>query len=357
MIYQALLRLFFSHRSVLPFAAFCLLSLTGTGRAQSSIWHVANLGGQPRDFTTVASAMASELVQDGDTIIISGNFSGENITLQRTLHLIGYGYFHTENGFTHPPTTQGPAFVGYVTVNASQTTRADGGSITGLTIKGLSLRDVDGFTVRRNNMTHVSFSEGTGAPARGILFIQNYLRSHPSGFYNNATITSRGSDNPDILIANNLVFSSDEGVVSLSAEDSMVFMNNIFVGSNVNLNGTGIFANNIVYAAVGGGHYAVENNLAVGGDYLPEGSGNINNEIEADVFVLDASPDGQYKLKTLSPALGAGLDSADMGVYGGYFPYVLSGFPPIPVITNISAPLVVNDGGTLSVQVSAEVHP
>jgi hypothetical protein len=55
----------------------------------------------------------------------------------------------------------------------------------------------------------------------------------------------------------------------------------------------------------------------------------------ADVFIDypsgdNTSPDAMYQLKEGSVAIGHGIDGGDCGVFGGDFPYVLSGLPSIP---------------------------
>ncbi len=49
------------------------------------------------------------------------------------------------------------------------------------------------------------------------------------------------------------------------------------------------------------------------------------------------SSDGQWKLKSGSPAIGAGYGSTtgspiDAGIFGGQSSYVLAGLPPVPTI-------------------------
>jgi hypothetical protein len=81
------------------------------------------------------------------------------------------------------------------------------------------------------------------------------------------------------------------------------------------------------------------NNIA-GGTQFGNTNGNQQNVDMATVFVgsgAGISTDGAWKLKAGSPAIGAGYGSTpgtpiDCGIYGGGFPYVLSGIPPIPSI-------------------------
>ena len=70
---------------------------------------------------------------------------------------------------------------------------------------------------------------------------------------------------------------------------------------------------------------------------MPAGNGNQLNVNMNDVFVCYTncaafSADGRYQLKALSPAIGAGSNGEDCGMFGGTDPYVLSGMPPVPAI-------------------------
>ena len=63
----------------------------------------------------------------------------------------------------------------------------------------------------------------------------------------------------------------------------------------------------------------------------------------ANVFVdfsgsLNYSDDAKWKLKTGSPAIGAGVSGVDCGAFGGPTPYVLSGVPNLPHIYEATIP-------------------
>jgi hypothetical protein len=275
------------------------------------------------------------------------------VNLNRPLHLVGYGYYHVENGINHPPTTSMPAAVVAMNITAAAGARPDGGSITGLTVtSNIELNDVEGFTVRRCRAQWLTIL----GPARRLSILQNYLYGYNHWAQGRATINSPADDNGDILIAGNIVTNSYHGCVDISGGDSAVIMNNVMIGVPGSCQGACQITNNIFYAALPAPYSSFANNLAMG-SFLPAGNGNLNNQVAADVFVLAGSPDGQYQLKQGSPAIGAGLNGTDIGAYGGDFPYVLSGLPPLPVVTDITAPLSVNDGETLSVEVKVEVHP
>ena len=61
-------------------------------------------------------------------------------------------------------------------------------------------------------------------------------------------------------------------------------------------------------------------------------NGNQQNVNMTTVFVGTGSTDGQWQLSAGSPALGAGVDGVDCGMFGGDYPYKLSGLPSVPAI-------------------------
>ena len=69
---------------------------------------------------------------------------------------------------------------------------------------------------------------------------------------------------------------------------------------------------------------------------LPEGNGNLRNVDMSTVFVDHENYD--FHLLPGSPAIGAGENGTDMGIYGGDAPYVDGGFPGLPSILQIQAP-------------------
>ena len=122
------------------------------------------------------------------------------------------------------------------------------------------------------------------------------------------------------------------------------------------LNGYGAFQNNVMLSTASFSTWlTIKNNISTNGIRLPVGNGNLNSVDIADVFELTGSPDGQFKLKAGSPAIGAGADGYDIGMFSGPMPYILSGLPPVPIITQLQVPPVVQDGADVPVTIRAEV--
>jgi hypothetical protein len=99
------------------------------------------------------------------------------------------------------------------------------------------------------------------------------------------------------------------------------------------------------------------NNLC-SGTQLPAGNNNQLNVSMSDVFVCWSSctgysSDGRYQLKAGSPAIGAGSNGEDCGMFGGNDPYVLSGLPAIPAIYYFQ---YFNNNSTINVTMSVKSH-
>lgn len=64
-----------------------------------------------------------------------------------------------------------------------------------------------------------------------------------------------------------------------------------------------------------------------------------------DVFEWKGTLDERFTLKEGSPAIGAGTNGVDCGVYGGVYPYVVSGLPKfVPYISESNIPTTPTDG-------------
>ena len=73
------------------------------------------------------------------------------------------------------------------------------------------------------------------------------------------------------------------------------------------------------------------NNIGNSTQFGTENSNQIYGNM-VDIFVGAGSTDGKWQLKQGSQAIGAGVGGIDCGMFGGNFPFVLSGIPAIPAI-------------------------
>jgi hypothetical protein len=104
----------------------------------------------------------------------------------------------------------------------------------------------------------------------------------------------------------------------------------------------------------------IQNNIFCGSGYYPAFAPALNNLTNQDLnamYIGTGSPDGRYALKTLSPAIGAGIGGTDCGIYGGSSPYKPSGIATGQhTVHNLLVPATVIQNGTLNVKVSAKVN-
>ena len=112
------------------------------------------------------------------------------------------------------------------------------------------------------------------------------------------------------------------------------FSNNVLMGGLYTHNGA--YLNNILLDGSASGsnnfyYYNLGNSTQFGNDF-----GNQQNVDMSTVFVdYTSGVDNGLILAPGSPAIGAGFEGVDCGIFGGDRPYMLSGMPPIPSFLNL----------------------
>ncbi len=275
-------------------------------------WRVNNTGIQAH-FTTAGGAANSPLVSPGDTLYFEGStFSYGAVELTKRLVIIGPGYFLGENDSTQADLKV--AIMGSVAFYAG----SDGTIVKGMTLDGYtSIGDgnthVANITLERNSIGSLNIYRGTGH-----VILRNYI----------SNVNVQNCNN--VLISNNIIFrqgSSGYPSVSMYTNASATIMNNIMMGHVFIANS--VFRNNIctyspmpeVFTA---NNCVIENNIGASTQF-GTANGNQQNVDMGTVFMYTGSSDGKFRLKPGSPAIGAGTGGTDCGVFGGNYPYVLSG--------------------------------
>jgi len=309
----------------------------------ATIWRVSNRTGANANFTTLSDAHAA--ASNGDTIYLEGSpgsYAGMILTKQLTI--IGAGYFLNEN-----PDTQVENFVSNFSSILQLNPGSAGSKIIGCQFSsGLSI-NAGNITVERNLFTGtIGISSG---PSIGdnITIINNYFANSAAS---NTSLSISSGAGSGRLIAGNYF----RGIVSISANHlNNALLNNIFAGNGVTVNNA-IHSNNIqTNSTFTHTNTIFTHNIGHSTQY-GNTNGNQQNVNMVDVFVGLAgnSTDGQWHLKVGSPAIGAGQGGVDCGIYGGNYPYVLSGMPPIPSVFEFdSNTLPVNN---LNITISAKAH-
>ena len=303
-------------------------------------------------YTTIQ--LAYNAASAGDTILISpasGAYTG--VTISKELHMVGTGWADPSSSITHTK-------ISGFSFNAG----AEGSSISGIEIIGGITVNSSDITIKRNKLDYLVVEPG----CTNFVFIQNYMKvartsrnTYQEGsliyikanceilLSNNVVVNTYGSSNyefavfaeyPTNIVASNNIISATDGAINLAMFDGNYsphsFYNNIVLSGGVNVS-TNYSDNN--------------HNIGIGTQF-----GTINNNQE-NVNMLAAFVDytnSDYHLAESSPAIGAGVDGTDCGIYGGEFPFVDNGRTWLPMITEIDMPTVVNVNDGLNVTVKAK---
>ncbi len=302
------------------FTLFSLLILSSVA-AHATKWRVCNTPGIDAHFTSFKQAQDG--ASSGDTLMFEGSnqLYGDKDTLQKQLVIIGPGYFLNENDITNDNVL--PATLNYLYIDES----AAGSVIMGMTFMGgfdnLQV-DADDITIERNYVKG-RITLCYHKPIKNLVISKNYCIEIGTR-WGNEDLNATG-----VLVTNNIVTTS----ISFNGKTTATIMNNV-AGSNINAYHSTVKNNISGYLnSWEGTNY--EYNLV---DHdAPAGTGNVGN-VDWDALFTDgeASTDGAYILSESSAAKGAGEGNVDCGAFGGNDPYILSGYPPFPVIFNAEIP-------------------
>lgn len=316
---------------------------------------VVSVGGSeafPADYVTLQGAIDS--VAANSVIYVHAGTYGD-VVMDKPLIIVGPGYFLAEN-----PETQfniGEASLSTLTINAG----AENSMITGLFVNSAIFVHASNISISRNQIGSIQLLVPT---IMNITITQNYIVGNG--------INKSGEHGPsEITIKNNYIASRIENISGVvennviggwwadcsSFPKNTLFKNNIFIQPNPSPSGNNhppvclassnnnTFLNNVCVWPV-----AVEINTS-------EGSGNLRNVPLDSLFTSDEplSTDGQWQLSSTSPAVGAGLDGGDCGMFGGDEPYVLSGIPAGPHIYDLESEAVGASQGGLNVRIKVKI--
>lgn len=298
-------------------------------------------------FNTINEANNSALVAEGDTLMIEPSATEYiSASITKRLVLIGPGYFLEEN-----PQTQASLLKALVR-NINITATAPGTILQGLNFAGGNTNYAP--DIRANNVIvmrcYMPYAISLIGTLKDVQIIQNYFVGIP------VSVGNTGYTFSNVVLSNNFI----GGTINITSNNNRIFSaveNNIFAGNNVTLT-TNIFRSNIIIsssATVNVASQNIQNNLTAGGQ-LGTANGN-QTYTPASLFAGAAgnSTDGQYKIQSSSSYLTAGYGGTQPGIFGGVFPYILSGIPPIPAIYGFTSNAYANqqDGLPVNIKVKA----
>lgn len=322
---------------------FLFVIVIQSQQLHATIWRVNNNGDTTADFLELSEATASQNVASGDTIHLEGSPTRYNTAvISKRLVILGPGYFLAENPDTQHLTLES-------TVSVDMRSGAEGTVLDGITLRIRS--STISLSVDNMVIQHCRLSGETVLGGEHIIFAGNYveakLRTENNNIIRNNYILGGIDDGGSNCTIENNVFGTESnrqtnGSLFYVGADHSIIRNNIFTGEDASIS-----------IIIGDGN-VIEHNLTTL-DQLETIDGNLNNVDLSSVFVgpNGNSTDGQWQLAENSPAIEAGANNSDMGMFGGNSPYRLSGIPMIPRIIELDVPTQTSQEAGLTVRIKA----
>lgn len=320
-------------------------------------------------YSTVLAAVTAAVANDTiqlEPFAGAGNETayGESITLTKKLIFLGAGYELDNPQLSAPPADKRWCYLGSIIFNNGSANSA----VIGLAINSVSIF-APNVIITRCRLNGIQLGKSTNVISgvnsyglnaqitRNLIGNLSGLNSAPSDIITGTYISNNYFVNTintmiNAVIRNNIFsFGFNNTGNFIRDVDNSSITNNIFRGINAgqtitDINSTG---------------NSLGNNLVTNFNLLPSNNGNINGADPSSIFVdtnwFNYSID-QYLLENAlvlapsSPAIGTGTGGIDMGMYGGNSPYLKSGLPPYPIITDATNTGLGNPSVPISVNVS-----
>ena len=337
-------------------------------------WTVDNRPGTTAQFTSVQAA--HDAAQSGDFIYVhpSPNSYG-TLSIKKTIHLRGIG---------HSPELANGDHATMISItlsrNATEGTISSNSTISGLEIGVINDGNEAAFSnilIQNNRINNLNFYQAYNYIIQGNVFnttsgysIYFNSLSHANNIISHNIFNTISNTTPTFAVFNGLVASDTVSnnlfIMNFNGATNTFFNscnnptvnNNMFVLgaaaviSSINTNNSTINFQNCLTFDYGGQTISPLN-----------GSNNLNNTNPQFVNLGNPSnPDfaytKNYKLQAGSPALNAGSDGSDIGIYGQGFLFQMKGYPfdlPYPTSININN-AIVEAGGNLEVVFKAKAN-
>jgi len=287
--------------------------------------------------------------QANDTLQVEGSPEEYgSLTLEKPLVIIGPGYFLTEN--ENIQAVEQAAVVQTFNFNAG----SEGSIVIGLQFSR------DNFSYPVVNVSNIEISRCyLYSPIRRPGSLIEDLNVNRCYFLNSAFWYNYNVLDKNLYFANNIVL----GGFSIPEGTSGTIVNNVFAGDVFNVGTTSSLQihNNVLLSTnedqivVPGLGSNISHNIASLKTFGTD-NGNQADVLASQVFLQQGSTDGQWQIKADGPAAGAGREGIDIGAFGGPEPYVLSGVPAIPRITDLSTDGFINEDGELEITIQATTN-
>jgi hypothetical protein len=337
-----------------------LLLLVGLGFAatlttQAQTLHRINADGTG-DFTNITTALADVSVTAGDTLIVehaASTYDVTGVTVNKAVKIFGTGYFIPDNDCTQA--NQQVSKTGPITITA------DNAIIGGLQTSKVFV-NANYVRVMRNNIKQYLGLGNTGN-VTSVMVQQNFIE----GSTDSVLVSVVNCSN--FVITNNFIQNLSVSGTAINTRvltGNGLILNNSFHGQpncefhNATVQNN-IFENSEFYASASGGVDAstavsVSNNLSYGTFLNSDWGQALSSTNWPDTgycyILIGVTRDGRYQLSSTwnsNPATNGGADGRDIGPFGGSYPYVLSGMPPLPSVAQYSGSATgTQSGGTTS---------
>lgn len=303
--------------------------MTTFSNAQTT-WRVNNNPSADADFETLQAAHDGATAGDIIYLEPSGT-SYDTCTFTKQLTVIGPGYFLAENDTT---VFHNEAKTGEIKFNAG----SEGSIVMGCFINGNVRIESDNILLKRNRIEFSSSDTLLVINGNNATIMQNYILQTGLSNYPECVV----SIGLNILFTNNWVKNNDGHDNIIISAGSATVAHNIFAGDKYEkLINTNFHSNLYKGNITDNGSNSIQNNIDFGSAF-------------STYFIEGDSPDGKYQLADDSPAIGAGVDGEDCGMFGGSEPYVISGIPSIPSIIDVSMPTSGSQAGGLPVTIKIQ---
>ncbi len=324
----------------------------------AAIWRVDNDPGRIADFSTLQAAIDDTGVMSGDTIHVAGsaiNYGTATIT-SKSLFIYGPGFFLTQN--TGESAAVSPATFNAITIGADVSEDAAGTLLSGMTVTEIFVYDSN-VTLKRNHVTRKIDLGNNTINVTQTLIVQNYI-SGSVQFANQGAINSLNSANSDMVIRNNFIKtvggSGTQSIRMISGNTGTIEYNIIGDGETHLFNATFRFNIITISDLITTTNTLPQYNISSTTQGALSDSTNQTNVLTENIFVAGGTSDSQWALKDSSEALAIGPGGEDAGMFAGPEPYVLSGIPALPTITEINAPTFASPTSGLTITVKAKAR-
>lgn len=315
----------------------------------AKIWIVDNNPTSVGDFTTLADAHSA--ASAGDTVFVYPSaIAYSSITVTKQLFLLGVGFDIEIHGGQASPTNT--TLSGTMTFNAG----SEGSLLEGFDGEFIVDINTDEITIKRNELVRMTID------GSNCLILQNEIIGFTGTGSTNILI---GANFDNILIANNKVYqtyglsASWNNAIQGTNSTVLTVVNNVLKTQNANnyalrnLSSNTLVQNNIIIQGNVTQTAVYQYNMC-NSTQLPGTDGNLLNINMSTVFEDPADWVDGLHLLSGSPAIGAGFNGVDMGIYGGDALYVDGGFPGLPAIFHLESEAITTPQNGLDVLIKAK---